>query len=142
MSLVLENNFIELQRKTMHVLVEQKVLSSEQDNIDTFLDKVNEVKKDHIELFPEYKSVIEEVVLDIAKDLPKEKLISISESLKTLVSTTKRVVASLSDAKLKDCFLGEVKEYRLILSDVQEITYDVENRISGDSEMSDLLAEI
>jgi hypothetical protein len=139
MELVIENSFIELQKKTTHALIDQRIVLSEQEQIDTFLDKINGIKATHIKLIPEYGEAIEMVVSFLQESQPIERLISISESINNLVGTTKRLIKSFGEGRLKDCFINEVKEYKLLLSDINEILGDIQNRIAGDKEMADLL---
>lgn len=139
MNLVIEDNLIELQRKTTHALIDQRVVLSEQEQIDTFLDKVNDIKVTHSKLIPEYAEAIEMVVSFLQKSQPIEQLISISESINNLVGTTKRLIKSFGEGRLKDCFINEVKAYKLLLSDLNEILGDIQNRITDDKEMADLL---
>ncbi len=142
MNLVIENNFIELQKKTTHVLIDQRVVLSEQEQINDFLDKINDIKATHSKLIPEYEGVIEMVVLFLQNAQPVEQLISISESINNLVGTTKRLIKSFGEGKLKDCFINEVKVYKLLLGDINEILNDIQYMIADDKEMADLLSNI
>jgi hypothetical protein len=139
MNMVIEDSFIELQKKTTHALIDQRVVLSEQEQIDTFLDKINNIKATHSKLIPEYGEAIEMVVSFLQKSQPIEQLISISESINNLVGTTKRLIKSFGEERLKDCFINEVKAYKLLLSDINEILGDIQNRIADDKEMADLL---
>jgi len=139
MKMVIEDSFIELQKKTTHALIDQRVVLSEQEQIDTFLDKINNIKTTHSKLIPEYAEAIEMVVSFLQKSQPIEQLISISESINNLVGTTKRLIKSFGEDRLKDCFINEVKAYKLLLSDINEILGDIQNRIADDKEMADLL---
>jgi hypothetical protein len=139
MTNVIENNFIDLQKKTTHVLIEQKVIISEQELIDSFLDKVNETKKTHAELIPEYRSVIEIVVKYLSEDRNTEELITISESIISLVATTKRLIKSFDDQIFKGCYSNEVKEYKLLVGDINEVMVDIQTRLDGDNELSDIM---
>jgi uncharacterized coiled-coil DUF342 family protein len=142
MNLAIEDNFIELQKKTTHALIDQRVILSEQEQIDTFLDKINHAKITHSKLIPEYNEVIELTVSFLQNTQPIEQLISVSESINNLVGTTKRLIKSFGEAKLKDCFINEVKEYKLLLSDINEILDDIQNRIADDKEMADILNDL
>jgi hypothetical protein len=139
MNLVIEDNFIELQRKTTHMLVQQKVILSEREQVDTFLDKINEIRNSHIKLIVDYKTVIEIVVSFLEKSQTIEDLVSISESINNLVSTTVRLIRSSGDGKLKNCFVKEMATYDVLLHDLNDISTDIQNRIACDSEMMDLL---
>ncbi|MDB4902986.1 MAG: hypothetical protein JWQ63_2267 [Mucilaginibacter sp.] len=139
MNLVIEDNFIELQKKATHVLVEQKLILFEHGQVDTFLDKINEIRATHTKLIPYYKTVIEMVVSFLEKSQPIEELVSVSESINNLVFTTTRLIQSFAEGKLKDCFVNEIKEYNVLLNDINEILIDIQNRMTCDSEMTDLL---
>ena len=142
MSTVIEKDFLELQQQTTHVLVGQKVLVSEEERIDSFLDKINEAKATHKALIPNYRSVIEAVVEYLESDRTIEELITISESINNVIATTRRLIKSLSVGKAKECFIHEMKEYKILLHDIIEILEDIEIRVSGDKEMNDLLANV
>jgi hypothetical protein len=139
MNLIIEDNFIDLQRKATHVLIQQNVIVSEREQVDTFLDKINEIKTVHIKLVADYKAVIETVVSFLQKSQTIEELVSISESINNLVATTTRLIQSFSDGKLKASFNNEVEIYNVLLNDIHEISVDIQNRIACDSEMMDLL---
>ena len=139
MDLVIENKFIELQRKTTHVLVDQKVMLSDQKKIDMFLDKVIDAKNTHAKLIADYRIAIEIVVSFLEKSQPVEELVSVAESINNLVATTSRLIGSLGEARLKDCFAAEIKEYQILLNDIDEILADIQNRINHGQEMMDLL---
>ena len=139
MNLVIEDNFIELQRETTHMLVQQKVLISERERVDTFLDKVNEIRRNHVKLIADYKTVIEVVVSFLEKSQTIEELVSVSESINNLVSTTVRLIESFGNIKLSDCFVAEMATYNVLLADIKDISADIQNRIACDTEMMDLL---
>lgn len=139
MSLVIEDNFIELQRETTRVLVLQKVILSEEEENDIFLDKVNATKKEHTDLLSNYSDLIEKVVLFLEGTHSVENLISVSEAINNLVDTTKRLIKSLSEEKTRQCFNHEVIEYTILLNDIREISFDIVNRTMVDHEMSNLL---
>lgn len=139
MSLVIEDNFIELQREATHMLVQQKVLISERERVDTFLDKINEIRVSHVKLITDYKTTIEVVVSFLEKSQTIEELVSVSESINNLVSTTTRLIQSFGDSKLKNCFATEKATYNVLLHDINDISTDIQNRITCDSEMMDLL---
>jgi len=139
MNLVIEDNFIELQRETTHMLVQQKVLISEHEQVDKFLDKINEIRVSHVKLITDYKAAIEVVVSFLEKSQAIEELVSVSESINNLVSTTTRLIQSFGDNKLKDCFATEMATYNVLLNDINDISTDIQNRIACDSEMMNLL---
>jgi hypothetical protein len=139
MNTVIENNFFELQKQTTHVIVEQKVIVSEQEEIDNFLDKIINAKEDHKRLVSMYRETIEVVVSYIESSREKSDLLLLTESIHSLVATTKRLIKSFGDGKLKECFLSQIKEYKLLLADINEVLLDIENRITGDKEAHDLL---
>ena len=139
MNLAIENNFIELQKKTTHVLIEQKIILSEQEKVDGFLDRINLIKLTHSKLIPDYRIVIEIVVSFLEKYQNVEELIAVSESINNLIGTTTRLIYSFGEAKLKSCFVDEIQEYDILLNDINEILSDIQNRISSDHEMTDIL---
>ncbi len=139
MNLTIEDNFIELQKKTTHVLVEQKLALFQQNKVDSFLDKINEIKRIHAELIPYYGEVIELAVSFLQKSQPVEDLISISESINNVVATTVRLIQSFQEGNLKACFMEEITAYAVLLDDIEEILSDINNRVNYDSEMAGLL---
>jgi len=139
MNLIIEDNFIELQIKTTHVLIEQKIILSEQEQVDTFLDKISIIKDMHVQLIPSYKAVIEMVVLFLESSQPLKELVSVSESINNLVATTVRLIGSFNEGKFKGCFLNEISEYNVLVNDINEILSDIQNRITADREMVNLL---
>lgn len=139
MSSVIERNFYKLQSRTTHVIIEQKVFLSEQEQVDNFLNWINSVKAEHENLILEYKAAIEWVVTFLEGSKSKEELITIAEAIHNLVSTTKRMIKLLGEGKTKDCFNSEIKTYKILLNDINEILEDINNRITGDAEMVNLL---
>lgn len=112
---------------------------SERERTDTFLDKINEIRNTHTQLISDDGEAIETVVSFLKKSQPIEELILISESINNLVSTTKRLIQSFSEGKLNDCFNNEIEKYTILLDDINEILVDIQNRITCDSVMTDLL---
>lgn len=140
MSLVIEENLVELQTKTTKVLVAQQVILSAQDKVDGFLDRINASKAEHERLISNYSILIEEVVTFLEEERTIEHLFSVAEAINNLADTTKRLIRSLSTGKSKNCFNHEVNEYKIRLNDIQEIHGDISSRISVDPEMTKLLA--
>jgi hypothetical protein len=138
MNLIIEDNFIDLQKKAMHLLVQQKAMFSEEERISAFLDKSSGIRNAHTELIAGYYIVIELVVTFLEKSHTTEELTSILESINNLVVTI-NLIKSFSDDKLRDRFVSEIKAYEIILSDINEISIDIKNRIACDSEMEGLL---
>ena len=140
-TLVIEKNFLELQKRTTHVLADQKVLISEQEQIDIFLDKINAIKKDHSAIIKEYSTLIDGLVGYLCESRPIEELAAISECIQTIINVSERLISSFNEGKFKDCFHSQLEEYNTLVDDIREILLDIENRISGDKEMEDLLAD-
>ncbi len=144
MTTVIENNFIDLQQKATHVLVEQSVIISKQDAqkiIDGFLDEITGTKKTHLKLIPEYHAIIELVASYLSKTHSVEELIMVSESINNLVSTTKRMIKSFENEGFRGCYSSEIKTYKLLIKDLQEILIDIKNRLQSDREMEELLSD-
>lgn len=140
MSSVVERNFYKLQSRTTHVIIEQKVLLNEPEQINNFLDRVNTAKADHSKLISEYHAAIEWVVSFLEDTKSKEELFTVAEAIHNLVSTTKRMIKLLGEGKTKGCFNNEIKVYKILLNDINEILEDINNRITTDAEMVNLLA--
>jgi hypothetical protein len=142
MSTVIEDNFLSVQKKTNHVLIEQRVILSEQEMTDGFLDKVNKTKKAHSELILGYRNLIDSTVEFLSESRSISDLTLIAESINNLVDTTTRLIGTFSDPRFKNCYLSEAKEYRLLMEDIQEVLVDVQGRISNDKKLIDLLDSI
>jgi len=138
-TVVIEKDFFDLQKKTTSVLVDQKI--SEQEKIDIFLDKINELKSEHTLVVQAYSKLIESIVEHLTNSIPVEELIGISECIKNIVNITNRLIESFSKSKYKECFDNELRNYQVLYNDIVEILGDIEVRISGDKEMEDLLAD-
>lgn len=142
MTTVIEKNFIDLQQKTTHVLVEQKTIVSDQEIIDNFLDKIIETKKEHAQLIIQYKDVIESTVEFLSESRSTGELMLLTESISNLVTTARRLITSFEDTAFKGTYLAEAKEYKILVSDISEIKIDIEGRIKKDKRIADLLDEL
>lgn len=140
--MIIEKSYIDVQTKTTHVLVDQKVILSEQEVIDGFLDKILETKSAHANLISEYKDVIELTVSYLSEDRAVNELLLLSESMHNLVSTTKRLITTFHDKRFNGTYTSEAKEYSVLVQDIQEIYSDVQGRIKNDKSISDLLDAI
>lgn len=139
MTTVIENNFFEVQKKTTQALVQQRVIVSEQEIIDGFLDHILETKKNHVQLISDYRALINSTVEFLSESRSIGELILIAEGINNLVDTTKRFIKALEDVKFNHCYANEVKEFKLLMSDIQEILIDVQNRTKNNNELIDLL---
>ncbi len=139
MSSIVERNFYKLQSRTTHVIIEQKVLLSEQQQVNNFLDRINSAKSDHVHLIADYKTAIEWVVSFLENSKTKEELITVAEAIHNLVSTTKRMIKLLGEGKTKNSYNSEIKIYKVLLNDINDILEDINNRITDDAEMANLL---
>jgi hypothetical protein len=142
MTSAIENNFNAIQKKTSHALVEQKVILSEQEMIDGFLDKLTETKKDHIKLIKEYRNLIDTTVDYLSESRNVNELISLSVAIESLIDITKRLINIFDDTRFNDFYLNEVKEYGMLMNDILEILVDVQGRVSNDKKLMDLLDSI
>ena len=142
MTTTIEKNYIDVQTKTTHVLVDQKVILSEQELIDGFLDKILETKKAHSNLICEYKNVIDLTVSYLSESRPVSELLLLSESIHNLVSTTKRLITTFNDKRFNGAYVSEAREYNVLVQDIEEIHCDVQGRIKNDKKISDLLDAI
>jgi hypothetical protein len=139
MTSVIERNYNEVQKKTTHVLVEQKVILSEQELIDGFLDKLNESKILHAKAIPEYRALIDMTVEFLSESRNVSELVLLSVSIESLIDITKRLIHTFGDARFNNFYSTEVKEYKMLMSDIQEILIDVQGRISNDKKLMDVL---
>jgi hypothetical protein len=139
MERMMEESFIALQTKTTHVLIDQRVVLTEQDKTDIFLDKINDIKSTHSKLIPEYAEIMDKVASFLQNPQPIEQLILISESLNNLVGTTKRLTKSLGEGRLRSCFIAEMEDYKNLVNDINKRLDDIQNLIVADKEMEYLL---
>jgi hypothetical protein len=142
MDTLIQNNFFNVQTKTTNVLIEQQVIISEQELIDGFLDKINEVKRHLESLFPEYAKLIENTLAYIRKNETKETYIAVYENMHPLIEVTNRLILALSSGKFKECYFYWIEQYEILKSDLNEILEDLRQKIDGDIELSDLLNSI
>lgn len=142
MTTTIEKNYIDVQTKTTHVLVDQKVILSEQELIDGFLDRILVTKNAHANLISEYKNVIEITVTYLNESRSVNELLLLSESIHNLVSTTKRLITTFNDRRFNGAYVSEAREYNVLVQDIQEIYSDVQGRIKNDKKIADLLDAI
>ena len=141
MTTVIEKDFIELQTKTTHALVEQKVIVSEQEIVNNFLDKINQTKKEHALLIKQYDDVIETTVEYLSDERTPAELFLLTESISNLINTTKRLILSFENEVFKGAYLAEVKQYKTLVDDINEIRSDIEIRLNKENKLSDILNE-
>ena len=142
MTTIIEKTFIDLQTKTTHALVEQKVIVTEEQVIDNFLDKINITKKEHVSLIKQYKDTIECTVNFLNQSRTTSELILLVESISNLVNTTRRLITLFEHTVFKGSYLCEGKEYKTLVEDINEIKIDIEGRIKKNKKISNLLDEL
>lgn len=142
MTSVIEQDYIEIQQRATHVLVEQKVILSEQELIDGFLDKLNESKTLHSKAFPGYRELIDKTVNYLSESRNVNELVRLSVAIESLIDITKRLIHTFGNKRFNNFYSMEVKEYRILMGDIQEILIDVQGRISNDKKLIDILDTI
>ncbi len=139
---IIEDNVLDVTIKTKHVLIEQQVIISEQELIDGFLDKINEVKSELESLFPQYAQLIESTLSYIRSHETKEVYITVYENILPLIELTNRLIAALSNKRYKECYTYWIEQYTILSSDLNEILEDLRLKIDGDGNLSALLNSI
>jgi len=142
MTSVIERSYIEVQKKTTHALVEQKVILSEQEIIDGFLDKLSETRKHLTKAILEYRELIDSTVEYLSESRNVSELVLLGVSIESLIDITRRLIHVFGDAKFNNFYSIEVKEYKMLMGDIQEILIDVQGRISNDKKLLDILDSI
>ena len=139
---IIEDKVLDVTIKTKHVLIEQQVIISEQELIDGFLDKINEVKNELESLFPQYSNLIENTLSYIRRNENKEVYITVYENILPLIELTNRLIAALSNERYKECYTYWIEQYGILSNDLNEILEDLRLKIDGDHNLSDLLNSI
>ena len=139
MSVLIKDELINIQSKTTLVLVGQQVILSEQEQINGFLDKINEIKSCLESLRPEYSHLIESALTFVRMNENTKAYIMIREGLLSVETLTERLIQALSNKRYKECYNAELEIYNILKSDLMEVIQDLEYKIAGDSEMTTLL---
>ncbi|MBS1519551.1 MAG: hypothetical protein JST50_01035 [Bacteroidetes bacterium] len=140
MEILIEDNAVNLQKQTTHVIVEQKVMSFHE-GVDDFLDKILDLKKQVKDLSINTTNFIEETIIYINSNENKETYIFIRELLFPIRQCIERLLTTIDESspKFKECFIDFIEPFKVLLSDVEEIIDDLRYKIEGDSEMESLL---
>ena len=138
----IENNAVDLQMKTTHLIVEQKVILAKKD-VDALLDDILFLQKQMHALSIDLQAFIETTVTYISQNENNESYILVHELIIPVSQIIGRLLSSIkSTGKLEECFEEFVEPFAVLLSDIDEIIDDLRYKIEGDQEMNELLAGI
>lgn len=142
MAFSIEDSAVDLQKKTTHVIVDQKVILAKKDFND-LLDDILLLQKQMTGLSADLEKFIDTTVSYINKNENNETYIFIHELLIPISQVTDRLLISIkSQGKLEECFEAFVEPFELLLSDLNEIIDDLRYKIEGDQEMNELLSSL
>jgi hypothetical protein len=138
----IEKNAVALQKKTTHVIVEQKVILAKR-NIDGLLDEVLVLQKHMQGLAKDAANFIDTTVSYINQNENNESYIFVHELIIPVSQIIERLLKSIkASGKLEECFREFVDPFEILLSDVDEIIDDLRYKIEGDQEMNELLSSL
>ena len=69
-------------------------------------------------------------------------LVLLSVSIESLIDLTKRLIQTFGDTRFNNFYTVELKDYKMLMGDIQEILVDVQGRISNDKKLMDVLDNI
>lgn len=128
--------------KTSEIFAKQSVLS-EEDIVNNWLDRVNEIKKDLKTLYLEFDPYLEKAVEEISGDINKQGLIVRNEYINNLKRSISKLITTIEKKpKTNSSFKSDKEIIKVFLNDLQEISKDIDRRIHPSEEVDKLLSEL
>ncbi|WP_281681725.1 hypothetical protein [Zunongwangia profunda] len=121
----------------------EKEAKSYEDNVNSFLDLVNEMREQLSEIISDYDEALNALSEELAKTQKPKELILIRENISPLYEMSKKIIRSFSsEVKYKIALKSVLENFQECTDDLGEIIQDIQKKLSKNKQIEDVLGEI